>query len=181
MQVQMHQAQPSLIQYAIPIAIFVVILALRMRAMSKMRPLRLGTLWIVPAIYLAITVLNVFFRPPTFAFTLPTPIAWLASAIALIAGAAVGWQRGRMMQIHVDPETHALNQKGSPLAILFLLAIILVKALAQSEGRALHFDVQMVTDVAFCFGLGMFTLTRLEMYLRAKRLLEEARSGATAG
>ena len=81
------------------------------------------------------------------------------------------------MQIHVDPQTHALSQKGSPLAILFLLAIIGVKLAAQGEGRALGFDVALVTDAAFALALGMFTMTRIEMYLRAKRLLEEA--GAT--
>lgn len=175
MQVQ-TTAPHGILQYVIPVAIFVVIFGLRARRMSQMRPLRLEYLWIVPAIYLAITIMNVFFRPPTFAFAPPTMAAWLASVVALIVGAAVGWQRGRMMQIHVDPETHALNQKGSPLAILFLLAIILVKMVAQGEGRSLGFDVQLVTDVAFAFGLGMFAMTRVEMYLRAKRLLEEARA-----
>ena len=77
-----------------------------------------------------------------------------------------------MMQIQVDPETHALTQKGSPLAILFLLGIILVKAGLQGEGRALGFDVNLVTDAAFALALGMFTMTRVEMYLRGKRLLE---------
>jgi hypothetical protein len=81
-----------------------------------------------------------------------------------------------MMRIHVNPETHALNQRGSPWAILFLLAIIGVKIAAQGEGRALGFDVALVTDAALAFGLGMFTTTRLEMYLRAKRLLEEVRA-----
>jgi len=33
----------------------------------------------------------------------------------------------------------------------------------------------MLTDPLVAFALGMFSLTRLEMYLRAKRLLEEAR------
>ena len=175
MQVQVVQPN-GVLRYAIPVAVFVVIFALRARRMTRLRPLRLGQLWIVPAIYLAITVLNVFFRPPTFAFTLPSPAAWLASAIALVIGAAIGWQRGRLMQIQVDPDTHALSQKGSPLAILFLLGIILIKMAAQGEGRALGFDVQLVTDAAFALGLGMFTMTRVEMYLRAKRLLEEARA-----
>ena len=37
-----------------PIGIIVVVMALRMRRMSKMRPLKLGTLWIVPALYLVV-------------------------------------------------------------------------------------------------------------------------------
>ncbi|MDB5677209.1 CcdC protein domain-containing protein [Sphingomonas bacterium] len=173
-------SQADIYRYATMAAVFIVIFGLRARRMSQLRPLKLERLWIVPAIYLVIAVINIFFRPPAFAFTPPTASAWLALAIALVVGAAIGWQRGRMMQIHVDPETHALNQKGSPLAILFLLAIIAVKMIAQGEGRALGFDVALVTDAAFAFGLGLFTMTRVEMYLRAKRMLEEARGGRMA-
>ena len=36
----------------------------------------------------------------------------------------------------------------------------------------------MLTDPLVAFALGMFTLTRVEMYLRAKRLLDEARGRA---
>ena len=39
----------------------------------------------------------------------------------------------------------------------------------------------MLTDPLIAFALGMFTLQRVEMYLRAKRLLEEARGGADEG
>ena len=163
--------QPNgIVQYLIPIAVFVVIFSLRARRMSQMRPLKLERLWVVPAIYLAIVAANFAAKPPTLK-------AWIASAVALLVGAALGWQRGRMMQIHVDPETHALNQKGSPWAILFLMAIVLIKMAVQGEGRAMGFDVMLVTDAALAFALGMFTTTRVEMYLRAKRLLDEA--GAT--
>ncbi|WP_066809057.1 CcdC protein domain-containing protein [Sphingomonas asaccharolytica] len=165
--------QPNgILQYLLPIAVFVVIFALRARRMSQMRPLKLETLWVVPAIYLAIVAANFIAKPPT-------PIAWGASIMALIVGAAVGWQRGRLMQIHVDPTTHALNQKGSPWAILFLMAIVLIKLAAQGEGRAMGFDVMLVTDAALALALGMFTATRVEMFLRARRLLDEAR-GARA-
>jgi len=165
-------AQPNgILQYLIPIALFGVIFALRARRMSQMRPLKLEMLWVVPAMYVAIVAANFIAKPPT-------AMAWIASLVALVAGAAVGWQRGRLMQIHVDPETHALNQKGSPWAILFLLAIFGIKFALQGEGHALGFDVMLVTDAALAFALGMFATTRLEMYLRAKRLLAEAQAGA---
>ncbi|MGN6820638.1 MAG: DUF1453 domain-containing protein [Sphingomonas sp.] len=164
--------QPNgILHYLIPIALFGVIFALRARRMSQMRPLKLEMLWVVPAIYLVLVGANFAVRPPT-------PAAWIASAVALMIGAAFGWQRGRLMHIHVDPETHALNQKGSPWAILFLLAIFAIKYLAQGEGKALGFDVMLVTDAALAFALGMFATTRLEMFLRAKRLLAETRAGA---
>lgn len=168
---QVHTAQPQgWLQYAIPIAIFIVIFSFRLRRMSRLRPLKLEQLWIVPALYL-LFVAGAFFRFP------PTPIGWVFSVVGLSAGAAIGWQRGKTMQIHVDPETHALNQKASVAGMLFLVAIIAVKAIAQSEGSAFfHLDVALLTDVLAAFALGMFSMTRLEMYLRAKRLLEEARA-----
>lgn len=169
MEVQVHPAQPSWISYAVTIGIVIIVLALRMRGMSKMRSLKLGGLWIVPALYLAVAALMFAQFPPT---------GWvaLASFAGLVVGAAVGWQRGKMMHIHVDPETHALNQKASPAAMFFLVALIVVRAGARSVlGESSGVSPAMLTDPLIAFALGMFTLQRVEMYLRAKRLLEEAR------
>jgi len=169
MQVQTHPVHQSWITYAITIGIIVVVLALRMRGMSKMRPLKLGALWIVPALYLAVAVFMFVQLPPTGSVA-------IASAVGVAIGAAVGWQRGKMMHIHVDPESHALNQKASPAAMMFLIVLIVVRAGARSVlGQESNVSPAMLTDPLIAFALGMFTVTRLEMYLRAKRLLEEAR------
>ena len=111
MQVQVHPVHQNWISYAITIGIIVVIMALRMRRMGTMRPLKLDSLWIVPAVYAVVAALMFWQLPPT---------GWvaIASAAGLAIGAAVGWQRGKMMHIHVDPETHALNQRASPTAMI---------------------------------------------------------------
>jgi membrane protein CcdC involved in cytochrome C biogenesis len=169
MQVQAHPAQQSWVGFGITIAIIVVVMALRMRRMGQMRPLKLETLWIVPALYLAVAALMFWQLPPR---------GWvaIASAAGLAAGAAVGWQRGKMMHIHVDPKSHALNQKASPAAMFFLIGLIVVRSGARAVlGESGGVSPAMVTDPLITFALGMFTLTRIEMYLRAKRLLEEAR------
>lgn len=172
MQVQAHPVQQTWLSYAITIGIIVVVLALRMRRMGRMRPLNLGSLWVVPAIYLVVAVLMFIQLPPT---------GWvaIASSVGLLIGAAVGWQRGKMMHIQVDPETHALNQKASPAAMFFLIALIAVRMAARKIiGQEGGVSPAMLTDPLIAFALGMFALQRLEMYLRAKRLLEEARGGA---
>jgi hypothetical protein len=169
MQAQVHPAHQSWVGTAITVAIIVVVLALRMRRMGQMRPLKLETLWIVPALYLAMAALMFWSLPPK---------GWvaIASAVGLALGAAVGWQRGKMMHIHVDPATHALNQKASPAAILFLVALIVVRSGARAVlGETGGVSPAMLTDPLIAFALGMFSLTRLEMYLRAKRMLEEVR------
>jgi hypothetical protein len=166
-----HQPQQSWIGYAITFAIILVVFGLRMRRMGKMRPLRLETLWIVPSLYLAITAWMFVQLPPTGSVA-------IASAAALIAGAAVGWKRGTMMHIHVDPQTHALNQKASPAAMIFLLVLVAVRSLGRGVLGAEGVSPAMFTDPLIAFALGMLTLTRVEMYFRGRRLLEEARSGA---
>jgi membrane protein CcdC involved in cytochrome C biogenesis len=166
---QAHPVHQTWISYAITIGVIIVVMALRMRRMGKMRPLKLETLWVVPAIYLVVAVLMFVQLPPT---------GWvaIAAAIGLVIGAGVGWERGKMMHIHVDPETHALNQKASPAAIFFLIALILVRMAARSLlGQESGVSPAMLTDPLIAFALGMFTLQRVEMYLRAKRLVEEAR------
>ena len=168
MQGQAHPAQ-GWVGYVVPIAIIVVVMALRMRRMGQIRPLKLETLWVVPVRYLAVAVMMFWSLPPK---------GWvgIACIVALLLGAAVGWQRGTMMEIHVDPETHALNQKASSAAMFFLIALIVVRSGARSLlGQTSGVSPAMLTDPLIAFALGMFTLTRIEMYLRAKRLLEDAR------
>ena len=166
-----HQPQQSWIGYAITFAIILVVFGLRMRRMGKMRPLKLETLWIVPALYLAITAWMFVQLPPTGSVV-------MASVGALMVGAAVGWKRGTMMHIHVDPQTHALNQKASPAAMVFLLVLVAVRSLGRGVLGAEGVSPAMLADPLIAFALGMLSLTRLEMYLRGRRLLEEARSGA---
>lgn len=168
---QVHQAQPNVwISYAITAVVVGLVLFFRVRRMSKMQPLKLERLWVVPAIYLLV-VIALFVQYP------PNPSGWSMAGVGLIVGAALGWQRGKTMRIHIDPETHALNQKASIAGIAFILVLIVVKMSARAASDALKIDVGMLTDTLAALALGMFTVQRLEMYLRAKRMLAEARVG----
>ena len=171
---QVHTGQPNQwISFAITALVIVVVMAIRLRGMRKMRRLKLETLWVVPALYLLFAGVMFYEFPPS-------GVAWIVCAVALIVGAAIGWQRGKLMQIHVDPETHTLNQKASPAALLFIVALIAVRLAAKSVlseggGYGFHLNAMVITDVLIALALGLFTATRLEMYVRARRLLEEAK------
>ncbi|MBA2934025.1 DUF1453 family protein [Sphingomonas sp. CGMCC 1.13654] len=164
------EAGPGWMQYVLPVAFIAIVMALRWRRMSRARPLKIETLWIVPVIYLVIVGL-VFAEAP------PSPMGWAWSALALAVGLAAGWYRGRTMRITVDPETHTLNQKASPAAFLFLIVLVVARAAARQElggGNPTSPAALLATDIGMAFALGLFAATRLEMALRAKRLLRES-------
>lgn len=165
---QAQAVHQSWISYALTIGIIIVVMALRMRRMGRMRPLKLSSLWVVPAIYFVVAALMFVQLPPD------RNVA-IACLFALLIGAAVGWQRGKLMQIHVDRETHALNQKASPAAMLFLVALIVIRMASRGAISEAGVRPAMLTDPLIAFALGVLTLQRVEMFLRARKLLEEAR------
>lgn len=161
------------IGYVISAVVLAFVLALRVRRMNRLRPLKLERLWILPALYLVLASVMLFEFPPTGA-------QWVLCAAALAIGVALGWQRGRMMRIEIDPDSHALNQRASPGAILFIVLIIAIRAGARGligAGGPLHISAFALTDMLIVMALGLFTAQRIEMFLRARRLLDEARSG----
>jgi len=169
----MHHPASPLFQYIVPAAIVVIVLTLRMRRMRQARRLRLETLWIVPAVYAVIAITMLATQVPQGA------IAWALIAAGFTAGAAIGWQRGRSIHISVDPETHQLDQRASPFTMILLVALILFRAglrsVATAEAAAWHLSAALITDVFVAMVVGLLAMTRLEMYLRGRRLLDEAR------
>lgn len=167
-----HAASPWF-SYALTALIIGGVMAWRLRQVGRARRLRLETLWIVPAVYACVAAVILWNVPPH-------GLAWLWCALALLAGGALGWTRGRMMAISVDPQTHVLNQTTSPAAMLFIVALVALRAasrsLALSYGGQGHGMVMLVTDMLVAFALGVLTMQRLEMFLRARRLLTEARA-----
>lgn len=162
------QAQQNLYSTLIPLVVLGIVLFFRFRMMGKERPLKLERLWIVPAIYLVLTALMIVQKAPQ-------GLGWLWAGLCLVAGAALGWQRGRAMHISVDSKSHALNQVSSPLAMILILALVAVRTLMRGAASYEGIDPLLVTDCLVLFALGLLSMTRLEMYLRGSRLLAEAR------
>jgi hypothetical protein len=157
----------------IGVGVALAFMTLRLFRASRAKPLRLEWLWVLPAVLLLATGALIRQMPPHH-------WEWAGLALALAIGAGIGWQRGRMMTITVDPETHALNQQASPLAILFLVGVVAVRYLLReglnAEAAAWHLSAAFLTDVFVVFALGLLTATRAEMFIRARRMLEAART-----
>lgn len=162
---------PHLLQYGLTALVVGLILALRIRRMSKARPLTLERLWIVPTLYAVLVGALLVQGPPSLG-------GWGLCAAALAIGAGLGWQRGKLMHLSVDPATHQLNQKASLGGLLFIVVLIAVRMVGKAEGSALHLNVLLLTQAFGVMALGLFSAMRVEMYLRGKRLLAQARAAA---
>lgn len=161
-------AQPGWVGTVVAIVIVALVLLLRMRGMNRTRPLKVERLWLLPGFYLMLAVL-LFVQLP------PTGPGWGYCGAALIVGAVLGWQRGKLMRISVDPATGTLNQSASPAALLFLLVLVAIRSAAKTELGGNAGDAALLTDILVAFALGLLTMQRVEMFLRARRLLAEAR------
>jgi len=154
---------------ALPFVILVVVLALRLRLMSRERPLRVQTLWVVPVIYILLAGSMLLTLPPP-------PVGWGLVVVGTAIGAAVGWHRGKLIRIHRDEQTGELRQKASPIALLLLAALVVLKLGTRAifgETSAGHpgSGALLLTDAFIGFALGLLSATRLELYLRAQRVL----------
>jgi len=152
----------------LPFVIIAVAIGLRLRSMSRERPLKIGTLWIVPAIYLLLVVWMLFALPPT-------TVGWALVALGTLIGAMLGWHRAKLIRIERN-ESGELRQQASPLAMLLLVALIVLKLGARAifgESAAMQpgSNAMLLTDAFIGFALGLLSATRLELYLRARRLL----------
>jgi len=167
---------PQVISTAIAIVVVITVMAFRFSRANTARPLKLEFLWIMPAWLIAVTAFLLWQMPPHGS-------EWLLLAVAFVIGGALGWQRGRMMAITVDPETHTLSQTTSRAALFFLVGLIALRfglrTVLTEEASILHLSIAFVTDVFVVFAVGLLGVTRLEMYLRASRLLAQARAART--
>lgn len=168
-----HAAAPGALPYLVPL-IFIVVALLRN---ARARNLRIERLWIAPVLIVAAIAMS-------FSQQRMPPPAFVAVDIAALAvGAALGWWRGRFTHITVDPQTHALTSRTSPVGMLLILAIFAIRfgirAYAEQNAGALHASVNDVADVFLLLAVGLVCAQRLEMALRATRLLNEARGGVS--
>jgi branched-subunit amino acid transport protein AzlD len=156
--------------YLIP----VLVIGLVILRNSRARNLRVERLWISPVLLLVLTA-------TTFSQQhVPTPTMIAVDIVALTLGAALGWWRGRFTKIAVNPETHDLTSQASPLGMVLILAIMVlrqgVRSYATANAGVLHVSVVDVTDAFLLLAVGVVCAQRLEMALRANRLLTEARA-----
>ena len=160
----------SWLSYVVPMAAVVAVVLLRN---SRPRRLRIETLWVLPTLYVVLLGSALAAAPPPIT---PVAIGLLIAAFAI--GAAIGWQRGRLMQIHIHPETHDMTSRASPIGILFILGVLVLRYAARDllAGNAamLHVPVIAIGDAFSVLAVAMLATQRIEVWRRASHMLAEA-------
>ena len=166
----------SPLSYLIPIGVAAVVILLRN---SRPRRLRVESLWILPMVYIALLASSLAAAPPPVT---PASIGVLVLGFAL--GAAIGWQRGRFTKIDINPQTHELSSRQSAIGLVFIFAILAVRfgarGLLAANAGALHIPVAAALDAFFALAIAMLSVQRLEVWLRASKMLAEAKASAPA-
>jgi hypothetical protein len=172
--------QPDL-NHLLPYLIPVLVLALVVRRSLRQRKLRAERLWIMPVVLLLVGGASLAASPPV------TPLAIGVVVASLALGAAAGWWRGRLTHITIDPETHDLTSRTSPIGVLLVFGLFMaryaVRMVELQHPAALPIAAGVVADGLMTFAIAMMAVQRLEMWLRCRRLLADAvqaKTGATS-
>jgi hypothetical protein len=163
----------------LPILVPLLILAMILRRSLRARSLKMERLWIYPVLLILLTVFPMASEPA------PGMVALAGFIVAIAVGGVVGWYRGRLTNITINPETHEFASQAS-IAGTILIGVVFAARyavrMAMSDGGAglpagLHLDVAGITQGLMLFLVGMVSVQRIEMFLRCQQMLTAARSG----
>jgi len=168
--------QPPANAQAATLLIPLVVIVLVILRNSRARRLRVESLWIMPLVIVTLIGLALFQQGAPSAQSLGF------DAAALVLGALLGWWRARFTQITVDPQTHELTSRASPLGMMVILGIFAIRYgvrfyTAESVGAG-HGLLNAIADASLVMSVGLVCAQRLEIALRATQMLNEARAEA---
>ena len=165
----------TLQQYAplLVILITLPILLLRNRAPRTLRP---QWMWVVPAVIVPLMGLALWgtSMEPGAGHAPFDVAAWATLAGGLLLGGVAGWWRGKMTTI----EKHAdgtLKAQASPLGVILIVGLFLgrsaLRSVLEPHAAAWHLNALAITDAFLLFVVGMIVVQRIEMFIRARRVL----------
>jgi hypothetical protein len=168
-------------QQALPYLIPLLILLLILRRNLRARKLRMERLWVYPLI-LALATASAMSGEE-----FPGVVALVGFVVALGVGGVVGWWRGRLTNIMIDPVTHEFTSQASIAGTILIGVVFALRygiKMAMSNGGSfaglpmgLHGHVAGVTDGLMLFLVAMMSVQRIEMFIRCRRMVGQVRSG----
>ena len=163
----------------IPIVIAMGLVILRN---ARARRLRIEAMWIAPVIIVALIGLNFYGESVRGGLNL-TPVSIGLDVAAVAIGALLGWWRARFTHITIDPQTHELTSRASPVGLLVIMGILVlrtgIRTVAAQNAGALGQWGPPIADALLVMSVGLVCAQRLEIFTRASRLLAEQRASST--
>lgn len=163
---------PETWSYLVPLVIIAIVILRN----SRERKVKVERLWISPTILMIMTVVAFAANPP------PGPVGVAIDMVAVALGAALGWWRGRASSFAINPETHEVTSRVSPVGMLLILGIFALRYVLRTvlggEASALHLTAAEITDSFLLLAVGVVTTQRLEWFIRARRMIAEAKASA---
>ncbi|WP_426038772.1 CcdC protein domain-containing protein [Brevundimonas sp. DC300-4] len=162
-------------QYAplIALVIMVPLILLRNRAPRTLRP---KWMWVTPAIIVPLMGLALWgtSMEPGADHTPFDVTAWAMLALGFLLGCAAGWWRGKMTTIQRHPDG-TLKAQASPLGIILIIGLFLgrstLRSVLEPHAAAWHLNALAIADAFLVFVVGMIVVQRIEMFIRARRVL----------
>ena len=162
-------------QNYVPYLIMAVALIFMIRRNLRSRVIKANGLWVFPVLLLAIAGLTLAQTPPKDALGVG------AVVLAALVGAAAGWYRGKFTHITLDAETGVLTGKGSIVGLALILALYVGRYAVITWART-HPDhggtAVIAADCALVLGFMTLIVSRLEMWLRCRKLMAGVGSAA---
>jgi membrane protein CcdC involved in cytochrome C biogenesis len=158
-----HSATPY-----VAIVLVVLFMVLRMARSMRGRQIKMNGLWIMPIILVFLAATDLYQAPPD------GPLAVVVLIAATLLGAAVGWWRGRLTRIDLDPKTGVLMSRASPAAVILIIGLLAVRYalrlwIAESGKGA---SLVTLSNALLFFGFAMLAVARVEMWIRCRRLID---------
>jgi hypothetical protein len=154
----------------------VLIIGLVILRNARARKLKVERLWISPAIVMLLTIVAFAANPA------PGLLGVAIDIVAVGLGALLGWWRGRASRFTVDPETHVVTSRVSPVGMLLILGIFglryLLRSVLGGEASMLHLTAAEITDSFLLLAVGVVSAQRLEWWIRARKMIAEAKAAA---
>lgn len=154
----------------IPLVVIPLVLIIVLLRNRRPRTLRPKWMWVAPLLVMTGIGTGLYFTPHE-PFGL---MAWASFAAALGLGALAGWQRGRMVTIHKAADG-TLKAQASPLGMVLIIVLLASRTALRGpmEAQAANWqiDAAVITDAFMLFAVGLVVAQRVEMYLRARRVI----------
>lgn len=156
----------------IPLIVIAIVILRNARA----RTIKVERLWISPLIVMAMTIAAFSANPP------PGLVGVVLDIAAVGVGALLGWWRGRASRFTVDPETHVVTSRVSPAGMLLILGIFALRYILRGAlgggASTLHLSAAELTDSFLLLAVGVVSAQRLEWWIRARKMIAEAKASA---